>query len=483
MRQIAQIDIPMLTIFRPIAIFAPKLLSLFVLMMVFSAASATDGAQTPIDFTPAEKAYIVQTGSIKMCVDPDWAPFEIINKQGQHEGIAADLLQMVAKRVGLRIELYPAQDWDASLAASKSKGCQIMSFLNQTPAREAWLSFTDPIFFDPNVIITREEHGFVADAKGLQNETVALPRGTMVEERVRSDFPNLKLVLTSSEPEAMILVSERKADLTIRSLIVAANAIKKEGLFNLKISGQIPEYTNHLRIGVLKDEQLLRSILNKGVQTITPQEREAISNKHVPINVQQGIDYRLVWQILGGASLALMLAILWNRKLSALNKELERLAVTDRLTGLFNRVKLDEAFEADIKRSIRFGQAFSIIMLDIDHFKEVNDVHGHQAGDQVLVEVARLLKDNIRATDIAGRWGGEEFLVICAQTDAEGVLKLAQNLHLKFQNHCFPVVQRKTASFGVTTYVEGDKSNDMVARADAALYTAKNNGRNQVAIK
>ena len=133
-------------------------------------------------------------------------------------------------------------------------------------------------FSDQNVIITREEHDFIGDLKGLKGKSVALPRGTMVEERVRRDFPNLSVVLTASEPESMKLVSERQADMTIRSLIVAAHAIKTEGLFNLKISGQIPEYTNHLRMGVLKDEPVLRSILDKGVQTITPQERQAIAN-------------------------------------------------------------------------------------------------------------------------------------------------------------------------------------------------------------
>jgi PAS domain S-box-containing protein len=292
----------------------PTLIS--TLKMVFSAfilaASSMATASAPavaLELTSAESAYVDKVGSIKMCVDPDWAPFERINPQGKHEGIAADLVQLVAQRVGLQIELLPVKDWDESLAASKGKRCQIMSFINQTPARDAWLIFTDPIFFDPNVIITREEHGFVADVKGLQGERVALPRGTMVEERVRHDLPNLKVVLTNNEPDAMKLVSERQADLTIRSLIVAANAIKKEGLFNLKISGQIPEYTDQLRIGVLKDETLLRSILDKGVKTITPQEREAISNKHVAINIQQGIDWTRVYVLLALLALAILIAL------------------------------------------------------------------------------------------------------------------------------------------------------------------------------
>ena len=285
---------------------------LLTTLMVIGLIGSANGAaafDAPIAFTPQEKAYIERVGAIRMCVDPDWAPFERINPQGQHEGIAADLVQLVAQRVGLRIQLHPVKDWEESLAASKGKLCQIMSFLNQTPARDAWLIFTDPIFLDPNVIITREQHGFVADIRGLQNERIALPHGTMVEERVRRDFPNLKVVLTASEPESMVLVSERQADLTIRSLIVAANAIKKEGLFNLKIAGQVPEYTNQLRIGVLKDEQLLRSILDKGVKTITPQEREAISNRHVSINVQQAIDWSRVYLLLALLAIAVVTVI------------------------------------------------------------------------------------------------------------------------------------------------------------------------------
>ncbi|WP_296673913.1 diguanylate cyclase [Rhodoferax sp.] len=290
------------------------LTSVIVILVTFGPGLVSADPQTPIEFTPEEKTYITQAGAIRMCVDPDWAPFERINPQGQHEGIAADLVQIVAQRVGLKLELLAVKDWEESLAASKGKRCQIMSFLNQTPARDTWLIFTDPIFYDPNVIITREEHGFIADLKGLQNESVALPRGTMVEERVRRDFPNLTVMLTSSEPESMQLVSERRADLTIRSLIVAASAIKKEGLFNLKISGQIPEYTNQLRIGVSKDEPVLRAILDKGVKTLTPQEREAISNKHVAVNIQHRIDWTRVYVLLALLAMVTLTALYILRK-------------------------------------------------------------------------------------------------------------------------------------------------------------------------
>jgi diguanylate cyclase (GGDEF)-like protein len=358
-----------------------------------------------------------------------------------------------------------------------------MSFLNQTPARDQWLIFTDPIFSDPNIVVTREEHPYIGDLKGLANETVALPRGTMVEERIRREYPNLRFILTETEQQAVAKVSTREADMTIRSLIVAAYAIKKEGLFNLKIAGHVPDFTNKLRIGVIKEEKLLRDILDKGVKTLTSQEREAISNKHVAISVQQGIDYTLFWQIIVGGGVIMLIVLAWNRKLNSLNAQLEQLSVTDRLTGLFNRMKLDEVLASEILRAQRTGQPFSLIMIDVDHFKQINDTHGHQVGDMVLIEIARLLQSGTRGIDTVGRWGGEEFMVICPHTDNEGARQLAENLRLKIHDFKFNIVEHKTASFGIASFQGADRSQDIVERADAALYAAKDKGRNRVEVK
>lgn len=465
------------------SLFLAEILLACLLAGASSVVHASPPGFPAIQFTEQERAYIEQAAPVRMCVDPDWKPFEHINEAGQHEGIAADLVQLIAQRVGLKIEVLQVKTWEESLAASKAGKCQLMSFLNQTPAREQWLIFTEPIFFDPNIVVTREEHPYIGDLKGISNETVALPRGTMVEERIRREYPNLNLILTENEAESVALVSDRKADMTIRSLIVAAYAIKKEGLFNLKIAGQIPDFTNKLRIGVIKREPVLRNILDKGVSTLTSQEREAISNKHVSIQVQQGIDYLLVWKILAAVAGALLVIFFWMRKLRMLNKELARLSVTDRLTGLFNRMKLDEALALETQRAQRTGQPFSLIMVDVDHFKLVNDTHGHQTGDRVLVEVAHLLRDGTREIDLVGRWGGEEFLVICPYTESEGAYQLAEGLRQKIQNHPFFCVQYKTASFGVATYVAGEPLQNLLARADAALYVAKNGGRNRVEVR
>ena len=290
------------------------------------AALPTVAWSATVELTAQEQAYVARHPEFTLCVDPDWEPFEVITPQGQHHGIAADLVRLVAERVGLRVALLPVSSWEESLAASKAGRCQAMSFLNDTPERRQWLRFTAPLFSDPNVIITREEHPYITDLQAQPPQRVALPSGTMVAERLLKDYPQLTLIGTTTEEAAMQMVSDRQADMTVRSLIVAAYTIKKQGFFNLKIAGQIPSYTNQLSVGVLKDRPELLGILDKGVRSITAQEREAISNRHVSIEVRAAIDYRLVWGSIAAAALLLLGTLFWARKLRALDQQRLHLA-------------------------------------------------------------------------------------------------------------------------------------------------------------
>ncbi len=161
---------------------------------------------------------------------------------------------------------------------------------------------------------------------------------------------------------------------------------------------------------------------------------------------------------------------------------LERLSFTDELTGLCNRRKLNYELDYEELRARRFGHELSVVMIDLDHFKRVNDNYGHPAGDAVLVQLAELLLANIRAIDLVGRWGGEEFLIICPETDAAGVRRLAENLRAHVGNQYFVQVESMTASFGVASLKSGESVSELVDRADRALYRAKSSGRNRVEV-
>ncbi|QEL56834.1 GGDEF domain-containing response regulator [Chromobacterium paludis] len=168
------------------------------------------------------------------------------------------------------------------------------------------------------------------------------------------------------------------------------------------------------------------------------------------------------------------------RELQEKNIELARLSVTDKLTGLANRLFLDQSLETYFAESRRHGSVFSLILLDVDHFKGVNDTWGHPAGDRVLKGVAQVLGDRVRQSDVAGRWGGEEFLVICPHTERDGALRVAESLREAIAGHAFADAGPITASFGVASYQAGDTISRLETRADQALYRAKQAGRNRV---
>uniref|UniRef100_UPI002ACE49E4 diguanylate cyclase n=1 Tax=Chloroflexus sp. TaxID=1904827 RepID=UPI002ACE49E4 len=166
-------------------------------------------------------------------------------------------------------------------------------------------------------------------------------------------------------------------------------------------------------------------------------------------------------------------------------RAMRSLMVRDGLTGLFNHSVTQDLLIREVARARRSGQPLSVVLLDIDHFKQVNDRHGHQAGDRVLKSLARLLRQRLRATDLIGRYGGEEFLIVMPETRAANAAMVIDSLrerfaHIEHQREGTPL--RVTFSAGIAEWTQGMDASGLIEKADAALYQAKRHGRNQVLI-
>jgi len=159
-------------------------------------------------------------------------------------------------------------------------------------------------------------------------------------------------------------------------------------------------------------------------------------------------------------------------------KAMEYISEHDKLTSLANRGRLDFVLEKEFFKSLRYKHPLSIILIDIDHFKKVNDTHGHLVGDSVLIEIANLLTAITRKSDTTGRWGGEEFLIICTDTELSGALTLAENLRMSIEKHDFKTIGNTTVSIGVSQLEKNDSLESMLKRCDDNLYKAKDSGRN-----
>lgn len=169
-----------------------------------------------------------------------------------------------------------------------------------------------------------------------------------------------------------------------------------------------------------------------------------------------------------------------NLELETANKKLNYIATTDPLTGLWNRRYFEQAVEREMALANRHGTPLSALTFDIDHFKKVNDTHGHLAGDSVLVALSELTLEHTRATDISCRWGGEEFMVVLRNTDLQAAVLVAEKLRLAFACHEVPLIGKVTASFGVTIYQANESLQSWFGRTDRAMYEAKHAGRNRV---
>lgn len=161
-------------------------------------------------------------------------------------------------------------------------------------------------------------------------------------------------------------------------------------------------------------------------------------------------------------------------------KKVEELSIKDQLTGLYNRRKVDEVLMYELDRSKRYSSSLSLLLVDIDHFKKVNDNFGHSVGDSVLKEFAKILLEDKRSTDFIGRWGGEEFVIILPNTTIENAVLIGERVRKTTEKKEFSTVKKVTVSVGITTYEEEDSLDSLFDKADNALYRAKRGGRNRV---
>lgn len=162
------------------------------------------------------------------------------------------------------------------------------------------------------------------------------------------------------------------------------------------------------------------------------------------------------------------------------NEKLALLASKDALTNLYNRRSIDQYMLQETNQCNRYSSTLSMIIIDIDHFKNINDTFGHQIGDEVLVTLANTISSHIREADIFGRWGGEEFIILLPQTTLQKATLVANQLKNTIEKQSFTPINNLTISLGVTQYIQNEEINSFIKRADDALYQAKQTGRNKV---
>ena len=441
-----------------------------------------DKILSDFSLTKSEKEYLNSKHSLKMCIDPFWYPIEFM-KDGKISGITSDLKRYFEEKIQINIDVVPTNNWNESLDFIKDKKCDIISSISPSYDRMSYLNFTKPILTLPIVVTTQKDKPFLRDISLLKNEKIAILKGHFIAEYIKDYFPYLKIVEVASMNEGLYLVEQGEVYGYIDNALVLSSTIQKEFSNSLKIGFRF-DILDELSIGTRNDEPILNDIFSRLVDDLDETKKQEFLNNWTIITEQVGwfslkeIIFLVIFTttIFGGL-------IFYQRKLKILNKKLKKLYLTDKLTGLYNRFKIDKELSSQ-KDNIDRNDSYScgLILIDIDYFKSINDTLGHLVGDCILKDISKLLKNNLRKTDIIGRWGGEEFLIILPFTSKDIAKKIAENLRVLIEenNFSYKMNRKITISIGVTEFSKSKSVEDTLLLVDNLLYKAKENGRNRV---
>ncbi|MDP2850344.1 MAG: diguanylate cyclase [Sulfuricurvum sp.] len=430
--------------------------------------------------TESEKSYLNQKKKITMCVDPEWYPLEAI-RNGKHIGIASDIMKSFESKIGIPIELIPTATWNESLLRVQNRQCDILSMASKTLDRESYLYFTSAYMSLPYVMVTTKEKPFTESIDALNGMKIGIVKGYEIFDRIKKLYPDLNIIEVESISDGLKKVENGQLYGYIDNLVVASSYIQKEYAGSLKVSSRLQE-KDELRVAVRNDNPVLYGVFEKMVVQLDDETMQKSYNRWTS-TIEQ-----VAWfdrSLIGKALLViflLLVAFLWRYiLLKRYNTRLLVLSTTDKLTGLYNRQKIDEKLNEEQHKVNRYKNYHcSIMMIDVDFFKNINDTLGHQEGDNVLRKLADVMKKTLRQTDVIGRWGGEEFIVILSHTSLEEVENVADHLRKCVSEYPFESIGFVTISIGVGEFIYDEEVHECVKRVDAALYKAKESGRNRV---
>ena len=445
-------------------------------------------ADSRLQLSGEEQAYLDSVEQIRLCTDPDWMPYEAIH-EGYYTGIMSDFHQLWSEIIGKPIVLQPTHSWQQSLQFIQQKRCDLLSSAQDVKARRDYLTVTKPFIFYSFAVATQPDHDFIINLLQLVHHRFVMVDGYAGIDMIRQHYPDIEIITVETAKEGLKLVEKGQAFGFIDTVPSINYQTLKYGISHIKINGVL-EQQYAMSVGVRKDLPALLSIYNKAIAFTRETDRQRILNNWLSLTFQYEFDYTFLWQVLSSVLVLLGLFAYhyyviyrYNRQLEQANKRLHHMSHSDPLTGIPNRYYLNQSFQAELKRYQRYRHTFSVVILDIDHFKRINDSFGHVVGDEVIRRLSKLLISHVRENDVVARWGGEEFLILCPETTRQGGQGLAEQLRKQIEQNDFALdTIEVTASFGITEYRTGELIDDCINRADLALYQAKQTGRNKIVV-
>lgn len=278
-----------------------------------------------LDLTTAEQAWLNAHPTIRVALDPAWAPVEFLDTHGIPQGISPEYLKKIGALLGIRFEVAKGQEWPALVEGVRNRTLDIFSAQLPTEERRSYLEFTDAYLSLPIGIFTRQDAQYIVSMDDLSGMKVGVVKAHAVEQLLMSRHPDLRLVPAATVAVALQMLAQGEVDAVVDSTLSTGYYLNQLALANIKLAGETP-FRYELSMGIRSDWPELTTILNKALRAIPDSERDTLYHKWVSLQFKQNVDYSLIWKVVAGALAVIALFVFWNRRLEkeiAIRKQAE----------------------------------------------------------------------------------------------------------------------------------------------------------------
>jgi len=446
-----------------------------------------------VTLSKPEKSWLDQHKKINVGLVKQWKPMEFLDIQGEVSGINPDVLALLSQRSGLHFNYVFFDSWNELYQGLLNRQIDMLASISVTEERKKEVAFTQPYWSMPWVVLHQRQLGSQLSLTSFHGKKLAVIKGYYLSANIRKEHPQISLKLVDDHNAGLLAVQKGVVDGFISNIASASELIKRESLVVLSMS-VIEELESDISHFAVRPEwSVLQGILNKTLLTVSESEKQQIYDRWFGVKIETGLDKNVVMRVsaqIGVIILIVIIAIvMWNRRLyreiktrKRLEEKMKHMATHDELTGLANRVLLKDRVNTAISFHKRQKLEIAVLFIDLDGFKIINDTHGHDVGDELLIKVADKLKCCVRQSDTVVRFGGDEFVLLLTGLHHKNEAAYIADKVLKLMQQPFELsaeVVNVGCSIGIAMYPDdGITDNDLLKIADTLMYRVKANGKN-----